>query len=76
MTVSFKPEVTTDGISWAGNALRFATELEAQRYVADLAWRWWAVRDTRVAPCDEPVTHRWTEAGCERLAPSPAPIHS
>ena len=37
--------------------MRFATKEEAERYVADLAGRWLAVRETRVVESDDPVTH-------------------
>jgi len=45
--------------SWDGNALRFATKEEAELYVADLMWRWTAVRETRTVPTSDPVTHKW-----------------
>lgn len=57
--MSWKSEVTTDGTSWAGNGLRFATEDEARDNVRDLMMRWYAVRDTRVEEVDEPVTHTY-----------------
>jgi hypothetical protein len=58
--MSFKSEVIADSSGeWYGNALRFATHEEAEGYVGDLAWRWTAVRDTRVVQCDEPVTYRY-----------------
>ena len=65
---SFKPEVQTvgGGDAWSGNSLRFATREEAEANVSDLYGRWLAVTDTRVVESDDPVTHRWTEAG---LAP-------
>ena len=57
--MSFKPEVIADSTGkWYGNGLRFATQAEAQVYVADLALRWTAVMDTRVVESDEPVSHR------------------
>lgn len=56
--MSFKPEVIADSSGeWCGNALRFATRDEAERYVIDLSYRWTAVRDTRVIESDDPVTH-------------------
>ena len=74
--MSWKPEVTTDGHSWAGNALRFATPEEAKGYASDLYMRWTAVRDTRVVNVDDPVTHAWRperdrEHRLEELASSP-----
>lgn len=57
-TQSYKPEVIADSSGeWCSNGLRFATEAEAKQYVADLANRWLAVRETRVVPCNDPVTH-------------------
>lgn len=65
---SWKPEVIADNSGkWTGNALRFATKEEAQRYVYDLALRWIAVRDTRVVPSDEPVNYRIIGNRVERI---------
>jgi hypothetical protein len=63
VSTSWKPEVQTagDGDRWSGNALRFATKAEAERYVFDLAMRWTAVADTRVVQSDDPVTHEIPE---------------
>jgi hypothetical protein len=59
--MSWKTEVIADNSGkWAGNGLRFATEDEAKKYVADLKGRWFLVTDTRVGEVDEPVTHKWT----------------
>jgi hypothetical protein len=59
--MSWKPEVIADSSGqWCSNSLRFATKTEAERYVADLSYRWTAVRDTRVVECDDPVTERST----------------
>jgi len=57
---SYKPEVIADSSGkWCGNALRFATREEALASVNDLAWRWTAVRDTRVVESPDPVNYRW-----------------
>jgi hypothetical protein len=57
--MSFKPEVIADNTeTWCANGLRFATEQEAQHYVADLMMRWLSVRDTRVVPSEEDVNAR------------------
>lgn len=57
--MSFKAEVIADSSgTWAGNALRFETRMEAQVYVADLERRWTLVRDTRVVQSDDPVSHQ------------------
>jgi hypothetical protein len=58
--MSFKGEVIADNSGqWVSNALRFATEAEAQGYIKHLAWRWTMVRDTRVVECDDPVGYEW-----------------
>ena len=45
----YKVEVQADNTgTWAGNALRFVTEGEAEAYALDLAIRWTSVRDWRV----------------------------
>jgi hypothetical protein len=67
---SFKPEVQADSTgTWAGNGLRFATEQEAQDYVKDLMWRWASVRDTRVVPSDDAVSHVWDGARVQPKEP-------
>jgi hypothetical protein len=50
--------IADDSGKWARNGLRFATQDEAERYVADLKRRWWAVTETRTVPSNDPVTHR------------------
>jgi len=56
--MSWKSEVIADNSGkFAGNALRFASKEEAERYVGDLSMRWLAVRDTRVVESDEPVNY-------------------
>ena len=58
--MSFKPEVIADRSGeWSGNALRFATKEEAEKYVVDLMYRWTLVTQTRVIEVDEPVTARF-----------------
>lgn len=58
--MSFKAEVIADSSgTFCGNALRFATRDEADKYVVDLAFRWTAVRDTRVVESEDPVNYRW-----------------
>jgi hypothetical protein len=65
--MSWKPEVIADNSGkWVGNALRFATREEAEANVYDLSMRWFAVRDTRVVECDDPVNYRWVDG---RLTP-------
>jgi len=58
--MSWKPEVIADASGkWCGNALRFATKEEAEGNVADLASRWFLVRETRVVESDDPVNYAW-----------------
>jgi hypothetical protein len=56
--MSYAPEVIADASgTWAGNALRFATELEAEMYAFDLSMRWALVTATRVVESDDPVNY-------------------
>jgi hypothetical protein len=56
--MSYAPEVQTDSTGkWYGNAMRFATEAEADIYAADLALRWTLVRDIRVVESPDPVNY-------------------
>lgn len=58
-TTSYAPEVQADRSgTWAGNALRFATEAEAHTYVKDLERRWILVTATRVVPSSDPVNYQ------------------
>jgi hypothetical protein len=57
--MSWKPEVIADSSGkWCGNALRFATQEEAEASAANLAMRWTLVRDYRAVECDDPVNYR------------------
>lgn len=57
--MSWAPEVTVEsGGTWTGNALRFATKEEAERYARDLAMRWTSVRDWRCVEKDERVNYK------------------
>jgi hypothetical protein len=72
--MSFKPEVQTDGTGkWYGNMLRFGTRAEAEAQVRDLMMRWFAVRDTRVVECDEPVNYRYVDGRLEEVATAAKP---
>jgi hypothetical protein len=58
---SFKAEVIADASgTWSSNSLRFATEAEAEAYVRNLMGRWMSVRQTRVVPSDDQVSHAWS----------------
>jgi uncharacterized heparinase superfamily protein len=62
--MSWKPEVIADRSGkWVGNACCFATEAEAKHYAADLAYRWTAVRDSRVVESADPVNYVWDASG-------------
>lgn len=59
---SYAPEVVADNSGkWAGNGLRFATEEEAKKNVADLMSRWFLVTKTRVVESEDPVNYRWDD---------------
>jgi len=58
--MSFAPEVTTDNSGkFYGNSVRFATREEAEANVANLASRWFLVRETRVVEATDPVNYQW-----------------
>lgn len=60
--MSYASEVIADSSGqWTGNQLRFETFQEAEMYVADLSWRWTAVRQTRVIPSLDSVNYRWKD---------------
>jgi hypothetical protein len=66
--MSYKPEVIADSTgTWAGNALRFATEEEALANAKDLMARWTSVREIRATESDDPVTHQWDDANCKLI---------
>ena len=56
--MSYAPEVQTDSTGkWYGNALRFATEEEAQAYVGELSMRLTLVCGARVVESKDPVNY-------------------
>lgn len=56
--MSWKPEVIADNSGkWCDNALRFATRIEAEQHVQNLASRWILVRKTRVVESPDPVNY-------------------
>lgn len=62
--MSWKPEVQTDDSGkWYTNALRFATEEEAEISAKDLMSRWLLVRACRASESDDPVNYRLVPAG-------------
>jgi hypothetical protein len=71
--MSFKPEFIADPSGkWCGNALRFATREEAEANVRDLMMRWFAVRETRLVECDDPVNYRYVGGRRESVAEAPS----
>lgn len=67
---SFAPEVIADSSgTWCGNALRFATEAEAQLYAKDLMRRWMLVTATRVVPSTDPVNYAILDGVLTALKP-------
>lgn len=60
---SFKVEVQTldGGDKWVSNAVRFATEAEAEQAAKDLAMRWMMVKEHRAAPSTDPVNYKWED---------------
>lgn len=59
---SYKVEVQTDSTGqWYGNALRFPDEAQAAAYGRNLAGRWMAVNEHRVAPSSDPATDTFSE---------------
>jgi hypothetical protein len=66
--VSYAAEVIADSSGkFCGNGLRFATEAEAESYVADLAWRWTLVTETRVVESADPVNYAWVDGAPVRV---------
>jgi hypothetical protein len=68
MFQSWKPVVQTDNTGkWYGNALRFATQEEAQASARDLAMRWMLVRAHSAMPDEAPPNYRYTNGQLESL---------
>jgi len=61
--MSFKPMVQTDSTGkWYGNALRFATQDEAEQSALNLVGRWMAVREHTTVESDDPVNYTWDKS--------------
>lgn len=74
MPKSYAPQVIADNSGqWCGNALRFATRVEAEQNVFDLSMRWTSVRETRVVESDDPVNYRYINGRLVAL-PEPEPV--
>lgn len=68
MTRSYAPQVRTgNDPKFYGNALRFATQAEAEANVADLAGRWFLVVATQVVESDDAPTHAWVNGKLAEL---------
>jgi hypothetical protein len=66
--MSYAPEVIADNSGkWTGNALRFATQAEAEANVRDLSMRWFAVRETRVVESADPVNYTYTDGSLQAV---------
>ena len=65
-TKSYKPEVLVNG-TWAGNALRFATQEEAFGSVMALRMRWWVPEDGRAVESEDPVNYRFVDGRDVRI---------
>jgi hypothetical protein len=69
---SWKTEVCTmyqGQKSWASNALRFATKIEAEKAGVELLSRWYVPIDSRAAESNDPVNYVFDDA-----VGRPAPI--
>jgi hypothetical protein len=59
---SFAGEVIADSSGkFYGNQMRFATKQEAENYIANLMFKWTAVRETRVVKTNDPVNYRFVD---------------
>lgn len=59
---SFAGEVIADNSGkFYGNQMRFATKQEAENYIANLMFKWTAVRETRVVKTNDPVNYRFVD---------------
>ena len=62
MANSWKPEVIADSSGkFFGNALRFATQAEAEANARDLANRWFAVTAWRATESADPVNYSYAD---------------
>lgn len=60
--MSWKSGVKTSGdTDFVFNALRFKTKGEAERYVHDLMWKWFAVTETTVAKSSDLVNYKYVD---------------
>lgn len=65
---SWKPVVQTDSTGkWYGNALRFATQQEAQDNARDLAMRWLAVLAHSAMPDEAEPNYRYVDGALEPI---------
>lgn len=66
--MAFKIEVNVDGDKWDGNAIRVATEAEADACGKDLYSRWTLVKKYRVVPSDDAVNYTFVNGALESVA--------
>jgi hypothetical protein len=70
--MSFKSEVIADSSgTWCSNSCRYATKLEAEQAGAELASRWFAVKQHRAAESTDPVNYKFDT---ERWKSVPLPV--
>ena len=71
---SYCAMISTDGDSYATNALRFKTETEAHEYACELASRWLAVVDFKIEDREDPITYVMTEGKAVSIRGEPHTI--
>jgi hypothetical protein len=60
--MSFKVEVqVSKDPTWYSDEVRLPTEIEAEHYAEDLAYRWTLVNERRVVEVDEPANAHWAD---------------
>ena len=69
---SWKPEVIADNSgAWAGNALRFPTQAEAEAWARDLSYRWILVTAWRATESDDPPNYRLVDGATVEIEVQP-----
>jgi len=69
---SWKPEVIADNSgAWAGNALRFPTQAEAEAWALDLSYRWILVSQWRATESDDEPNYRWIDGRLVEIEAQP-----
>ena len=66
--MSYKPEVITNSSGkWSDNALRFATQKEAEDNTRDLFGRWTLVTEWRATESNDPVNYAWVNGALKAI---------